>query len=301
MEVFSIKMTDGVELKGRVWKAEEEKAVLQIVHGASEYSLRYKTFAEWLIERGITVYALDNRGHGLNQTPETKKVYLAKGDGEKLATDVITLGEQIRKSHPGKPIYLLGHSMGSFIARAAAGLKNPYKKFVFSGSAYQSGLMVEAGSVLVRGIRFVKGNRSPSKMLDNLTFNNLRTSMKKKGYIKEDHEWLTTDEVQGNINRDDQVLGQKFSVGAYKALFDVIKQAHDLDTYKNTSKPILFITGSQDPVSQYGRTIGHLARRYRKYGGADVTVITYPGMRHEVLNEINREVVFQDVLEFLLS
>ena len=299
MEIFSIIMDDGTKLKGRCWTAEDEKSVLQIVHGASEYSLRYQDFAEWLAKKGVTVYALDNRGHGLNQAEGTEKVYLKGGDGYAIPKDILSLGEKIRTDHPGKRIALLGHSMGSFIARAAAGLPNPYDRFIFVGSSFQDPVVLKAGRALVKSIRLVKGNRSPSQVLDDMTFNSLRKSMRKKGLIKEDHEWLTTDTAQGEKNRDDKVLGQRFTVGAYRALFDLIDQAQDLDTFKNTDKPVLFLTGKDDPVSNYGKNIQKVARRLRKYGNDKVTEIYYPGMRHEVLNEKEREKVYQDVLEFI--
>lgn len=299
MEIFSIIMDDGTKLKGRYCKAEDEKAVLQIVHGASEYSLRYQDFAEWLAKRGITVYALDNRGHGLNQAEGTEKVYLRAGDGYAIPKDVLSLGEKIRTDHPGKKIVLLGHSMGSFIARAAAGRPNPYDRFIFVGTSFRDPIVLKAGKALVKSIRLVKGNRSPSQLLDDMTFNSLRKSMRKKGLIKEDHEWLTTDVAQGEKNRDDKVLGQRFTVGAYRALFDLIDQAQDLETIKNTNKPVLFLTGKDDPVSNYGKTIQKVARRLRKYGNNQVTEIYYPGMRHEVLNEKDREIVYQDVLEYI--
>lgn len=301
MEVFSLIMDDGTHLKGRFWKATDEKAVLQIVHGASEYSLRYQDFAQWLTERGVSVYALDNRGHGLNQTPGTDKVYMKAGDGYKIPKDVIALGERIARDHPDVEITLLGHSMGSFIARAVAGLPNPYDKYIFVGSAYQDPVVLKAGRALVRSIRLVKGNRSASKVLDDMTFNNLRKSMRKKGLIKDDHEWLTTDIAQGDKNRDDKVLGQKFTLGAYRTLFDLIKQAQDLDTIKNTQKPVLLLTGLQDPVSDYGKTVKRLARRYRKYGNPHVEEIYYEGMRHEVLNERNRQKVYQDTLHYIFN
>lgn len=153
----------------------------------------------------------------------------------------------------------------------------------------------------MRSIRLVKGNRSASKVLDDMTFNNLRKSMRKKGLIKDDHEWLTTDIAQGDKNRDDKVLGQKFTLGAYRALFDLIKQAQDLDTIKNTQKPVLLLTGLQDPVSDYGKTVKRLARRYRKYGNPHVEEIYYEGMRHEVLNERNRQKVYQDTLHYIFN
>lgn len=299
MEIFSIIMDDGTKLKGRCWIAEDEKSVLQIVHGASEYSLRYQDFAEWLTARGVTVYALDNRGHGLNQGPDTDKVYMKAGDGYAIPKDIISLGEKIKADHPDKEITLLGHSMGSFIARAAAGRPNPYDRFIFVGTSFQDPVVLRAGKALVKSIRLVKGNRSPSQVLDDMTFNSLRKSMRKRGLIKEDHEWLTTDVAQGDKNRDDEVLGQKFTVGAYRALFDLIDQAQDLNTIKSTDKPVLFLTGQDDPVSNYGKTIQKVARRLRKYGNDRVTEIYYPEMRHEVLNEIDREKVYQDVLEFI--
>lgn len=301
MELFSIVANDGTTLKGRYWPAEEELAVLQIVHGASEYSLRYQDFARWLSERGVSVYALDNRGHGLNQSPGTEMVYLQTGDGYRMPEDVIVLGERIRQDHPKKPIILLGHSMGSFIARAAAGLPNPYSKYIFVGTGFQDPLLLKGGRAIVKTIRLLRSNRSASKMLDDLTFNSLRKDMRKKGLIKEDHEWLTTDTAQGDKNRDDQVLGQKFSVGAYQALFDLIRQAQSLETLKQTKRPILFLTGEQDPVSQYGKTVRQLARRYRKYANTSVSEIYYPGMRHEVLNEAGRDKVYRDVLDFITN
>lgn len=299
MVIFSMIMDDGTKLKGRYWRAQNEKAVLQIVHGASEYSLRYQDFAQWLRERGISVYALDNRGHGLNQSSGTDKVYLKSGDGSKIPTDILALGEHIRKEHPNVPIYLLGHSMGSFIARAVAGMPNPYQKYIFVGSGFQDPVVLKAGKALVQSIRLVKGNRASSKVLDDMTFNNLRKDMRNKGIIKEDHEWLTTDATQGDKNRDDKVLGQKFTVGAYKALFDLIDQAQDINTIRNTKKPVLLLTGLDDPVSNYGKTVQQLARRFRKYGNDQVEEFYYPGMRHEVLNEANREIVYQDLLDFI--
>lgn len=301
MEIFSMIMDDGITLKGRYWPADNEIAVIQIVHGASEYSKRYTSVAEWLAEHGVSVYALDNRGHGLNQTPSTKEVYLEAGDGYRMPHDVIALGERIRADHPGKPFALLGHSMGSFIARVAAGLPNPYDKYIFSGTGFRDAFAVAGGKFLAKGVRLFKGDRSRSKLLDNMTFQNMRDDMKKKGIIKEDHEWLTSDVEHGDINRDDKVLGQKFTVGAYQAMVDLVGQSQDLAILKNTTKPVLILTGLLDPVGDYGRSVKKLARRLRKYGQGVVKENYYPNMRHEVLNEKDRLLVYQDVLDFIME
>lgn len=299
MQIFSLKMSDGKELKGRVWQAANEQAILQIVHGASEHSLRYEDFALWLAEQGITVYILDNRGHGLNQMQRESLVRLADDASERMPLDILELGERIRHKHAGVPMFLLGHSMGSFIARIAASMPNPYEKYIFVGTAYEPDALLAFGSRVARTLRRVKGRNATSKMLDNLTFNGLKKSMKKKGIIQEDMEWLSSDPDATLKNHQDSKLQQRFTVNAFVALFELMQYAQDKEVLEHTKKPVLFLSGKHDPTGDYTKAVKALAKRYREYTEAPINEHYYANMRHEVLNEKNKLQVYQDIEEFI--
>lgn len=301
MQIFSLEMSDGKVLKGRVWPAEHARAILQIVHGASEHSLRYEDFALWLNSQGITVYGLDNRGHGLNQKPEEHLVRLEDGAAQRMPLDIIQLGERIQEKHPGVPIYLLGHSMGSFIARLVASMPNPYEKYIFVGTAFQPEGLLTMGSRLTRVLRRLKGRNATSKVLDNLTFNALKTSLKKKGIIKEDMEWLSSDQEATKKNNKESKLQQRFTVNAFVALFDLMQGAQDKEVIKKTTKPVLFLSGKHDPTGDYTKAVKALAKLYRELTEVPVDEHYYKNMRHEVLNEIHKLEVYKDLEDFIFS
>lgn len=300
MEIFPFDRED-TQLKAFLFQSEEEKAVLQIVPGGAEHARRYSELAQWLCDRGITVYTMDNRGHGLSQKEGEDKVIIPLEDGDKLPGDVIALGEYIKENHEGK-LFLLGHSMGSFIARTAATRTNIYDGFFFVGSGKTSGAMLTFGKQLLRLLLLKNGPDAPSDRLDEMTFNKMKKEMMKKGLIEFGEQWLTSDPTKVLEIQSDPFMQQRFTLGAYNALFTVMETAQDTKAMKNIrpETPIYFLSGANDPLGGYGKYIRELADTYKKHSSSRVYADIYPGMNHEIHNEEEREDVYADILGIIL-
>lgn len=296
METFQFDRGDTV-LTAYLWKSPQEKAVLQIVHGAGEHARRYREMAQWLADRGITVYSFDNRGHGLSQKEGEEKVIIPMEDGAKLPGDVVALGEYIKEYHDGK-LFLLGHSMGSFIARAAATMTDIYDGFFFLGSGRTPAAMLLFGKRLVKILARRNGPNAISDRLDDMTFNSMKRELIKKGITEFEEQWLTSDPTKVLEIQSDPYMVQRFTLGAYNALYTVVQQAQDTKAMEKirADAPIYFLSGANDPLGGYGKKIGELVQLYKKHSPSRVISDLYPGMNHEIHNEEEREDVYADIL-----
>lgn len=301
MEMFKLDRGD-TQLQAYLFQSPEEKAVLQITHGAAEHARRYTEFAEWMAERGITVYTMDNRGHGLSQKEGEEHVIIAPKDANKLPEDVIALGEYIKERHEGK-LFLLGHSMGSYINRAAATMTQIYDAFFFVGSGLNPNALIKTAKQLVKIMIRAKGPNVPSDILDELTFNSFKKELMKMGITQSEEEWLTSDPKKLlEILSDPYMTDQRFTLGAYNALYHIVDAAHNVKAMKNIREnaPIYFLSGENDPVGRFGTGVRELGKLYRKYSKNKVYVDIYPAMNHEILNEEEREEVYKDILGIVI-
>ncbi len=301
MEMFKLDRGD-IQLQAYLFQSPNEKAVLQITHGAAEHARRYTEFAQWMADHGITVYTMDNRGHGLSQKEGEEHVIIPVQDGDKLPEDVIALGEYIKERHEGK-LFLLGHSMGSFINRAVATKTDLYDAFFFVGSGLQPNNLIKMARNLVKVMIKARGSDVPSNTLDELTFNSFKKELMKKGITQSPEEWLTSDPQKLlDILSDPYMTNQRFTLGAYNALYSVVAEAHDTKAMKNIREdaPIYFLSGENDPVGRFGSKVRELAKLYRRHSKSKVYVDIYPDMNHEILNEEEREEVYKDILGIIL-
>lgn len=275
---------DGVQIAFRVWPADEPRAVVQIVHGVGEHSGRYAALAADLNAARFTVYADDHRGHGLTGMRQWH------GDSRKLGRpghggvpaaerSVRRFTTLIRARHPGLPLVLLAHSWGSFIAQrlldedaaARPGRALPYAAVVLSGSAYRMPGWINAGD-LNAGFAGEGGTGS---------------------------EWLSRDPDIARLFAQDPLTTST----PLRTLFGLTGALRILGRPKAgqpSDLPLLLQVGGDDPVGGE-RSVRRLARAYRERGMTDVTVIVYPGARHEVYNEINRDEVVGDLLDWLAT
>ena len=278
------------------------KAVVQIIHGAAEHFARYGLFAEFLTQNGYAVVGCDILGHGLS-TDTYDYVHFGDRDGDKIAFESLLLTKDyIVKTFPKAHVYLLGHSMGSFLSPLLVRtVPDFYKKVVFSGATIASGFMINVGIVLARLIRIFKGPKHVSPLLQTMLIDSSHTRMRKDKLISGiNEEWLTKDKTIQDYYHNSQMCGQPFTVSANLALLTWLK---DANSHKNLLKlpkglPILFISGMCDPLSNYGAGIRATHAFLQKSGFTDVSMILYESDRHEVLNETDREKVYQDVLNF---
>lgn len=287
---------DKKELHYRYWPAEKEEKVLQIVHGASEHSGRYDEFARWMNEKGVSVYALDNRGHGMNGLAQGY-VHIDHEQWQKLPEDVLLLGERIKEETKKTP-YLLGHSMGSFIGRIVALSGADYKGFFFTGTAWEPQLKLKLSLVLTDGLIALHGVRYQDPLMERLTFEMYRLEMIKKKYTKSRYGWLTRDPAKIIEAEAEPALLERFSLGAFKSLLLLVQGAQDMRYLSNIKAPIHFLSGERDPVGGFTKSVNKVYKAY-KNGPVEVYRHIYSGMHHEILNEIGREEVYQDIFYYM--
>jgi alpha-beta hydrolase superfamily lysophospholipase len=300
---FTYRTDDEVEIFTYRWFPPADapvKAVVQIAHGMAEHAGRYARFAETLNAAGYAVYANDHRGHGRTAGDAGKIGYFADYDGWfKVAGDLMQLTAIIRENHPGVPVFLLGHSMGSFLVRTAiiqdaGGIAG----VILSGTGADPGLLGKVGLVLARAIGAVKGRRSPSPLLNALSFG---AFVKKFAPARTEFDWLSRDAAEVDKYIADPLCGGIFSAGFFSDLIDGLVFIHKP---KNIARvpvdlPLYLFSGARDPVGDDTRGVQKVVEAYRGAGIKDVTVRFYADGRHEMLNEINRQEVFADVIAWL--
>lgn len=281
----------------------EIKAVIQIIHGAAEHFARYGLFAEFLNQHGYLVIGCDILGHGLS-TETLDYVHFADKDGDILAYESILLvKEYIEEHYKGKDVYVLGHSMGSFLARKLI-LDFPdfYKKAVISGTAFTSKGLLSVGSFLIRVIRLFKGPKYISKLIQDMAIDSSQIKMRKDGLITGiNEEWLTRDTEIQQYYHNSNMCGQPFTIQANFDMMQWIKFINEKKNIANGNKtmPLLLISGDKDAVSNYGKEVEKLFHVMEDLGYENIHMKLYPDCRHEVLNELIKDEVYNDVLTFL--
>jgi alpha-beta hydrolase superfamily lysophospholipase len=277
--------------------------VVQIIHGASEHFARYGLFADFLNQEGYIVVGHDIIGHGLS-TQNLDYVHFADKNGDQIAfKSVVLVKEWIQKEYPHLPLILLGHSMGSFLARKMVlTFPNDYHKAIFSGSAAPSKLLIRFGKILTSLIRVFKGPKYVSKLVQDMSIDANQKKMRNDGIIGGDNEeWLTRDKAIQDYYKHSPMCGQPFTVQANHDMFQWILDVNQTKRIKkgNHHQPIFFISGSHDALSNYGIQIERFVNKLEKLGYDQVQYKIYPKYRHEVLNEIDKEVVYNDILDFI--
>ncbi len=297
---FTLKTPDGLDVFVYKWSPEAEikpKAVVQIAHGAAEHALRYERFARFLTDAGYLVYANDHRGHW--KTAGTReKAGIAGEDGwNAMVRDVRQLTEIIRQENPGLPIFFFGHSMGSLIAQQyMQHWGRDLKGVILSGTF---GALGDANAILamVEQEAQANGYDAPSAVFGSMFASfNQPFQPAKTGF-----EWLSRDEAEVQKYVDDPWCGFPFS---NRLVLDFFKGAQEIWKAENEAKipkdlPILIASGDQDPAGGNTVSVNMLVERYRGQGLKNITVKFYPGARHEILNEINRDEVHQDILNWM--
>ena len=300
---------DGTKLYLYKWSPEQSpKAVLHIVHGMAEHALRYKRLAERLTQAGIEVWAADQRGHGKTANLELNDPGRGGllghcGDSNSIAcvtADIHAVNAEIRKSKPNLPLFLLGHSWGSFLVQNYIEYSEEIKidGCILSGTKGPDGFLIKAGIPLMIVLSAFKGQRKGSRMAKsigdgayNKPFKPNRTSF----------DWLSRDEKEVDKFIQDPLCGFLCSSGFYRDLVKLLYNIHRSDALAriNRSLPVYVFSGSADPVGEMGKGPTLLVDAYRNHGMEDFEFVLYPGARHETLNETNREEVIENLLSWI--
>lgn len=300
---FTIPTSDDIELFCCKWflpDTDKIRGIIQLTHGMAEHILRYENFATFLVEHGYIVYGHDHRGHGRTAASEEDIGYFADKDGfQKVVADVKQVTDFIQKEHPHLPIILFGHSMGSFVARRYVQLFGPtLAGAIFSGTGGDPGLLGKFGKIVARAECRRKGRKTPSPLLDRLSFGNFNKQFRPN---RTKFDWLSRDEKQVDAYVADTLCGSIFTAGFFIDLFDgleIIHRGRELERIP-ASLPLFLISGKQDPVGDNGKAVRAVYEQYKHHGLENVTLKLYEDARHEILNETNREEVYADILKWI--
>lgn len=299
---FTFTSSDGTEINVYKWtpKEEEIKGIVQISHGMAETAIRYERFAKVLNQNGYIVYANDHRGHGNTAENIESLGYLGDNDGFNLLIgDIAKLSDIIREENGDLRIYLFSHSMGSFAAqRYIMDFKDKIDGLVLSGSNGEQGFTLNIARTIAKIEMLIRGRKGKSKLMNTLSFGAYNKKFKPE---KTGSEWLSRDEEEVKKYIEDPYCGTIFPTSFYYDFLESLQYIEDENNFKKIPKdlPILIISGEEDPVGDSGKGLKKLYNRYKEAGVKDLAIKLYPGARHEILNEINRNEVMDDVVNWL--
>lgn len=290
-EVKRLSCSDGKILVYRSWIPENlnVRAVLLIYHGMAEHSRRYDRFATYLNTLGIAVYAQDHRGHGMTASDDELGWFADKDGWFRVVQDGYELSLAIKENHPGKDLFLLGHSMGSFLARTTIVLHPAlYQGVIISGTSASKGLLGKVGRMIATSHARRKGGKEPDALMDKLSFGAFSKPFQPQ---QTNFDWLSRDTNEVRAYIDDPLCGFMCSSQFFVDLLDGIAFANNPEEIAKIPKtlPLLFISGGMDPVGDFGKGVNKAAGLYKAAGIEDLTVEIIPDARHELLNETNRD------------
>ena len=274
-------------ISGCQWLVKAPKGVVVISHGMAEHAERYDYFATKLNADNYSVYAINQLGHG-------DAIVDVKGHWEKngfydCVDNLDTLVKHVKKEFKG-PVFLFGHSMGSFIAQEY--IKRYGKNIdgvVLSGSA-KTGLLHKMGNLLAT--LSLKPLKEPNKFLDSLSFGSYNKNIKEP---RTKFDWLSRDTKQVDKYVADPLCGYCCTTGFFKGFMKGLSKLNKGVKEVPVKLPIYIMAGHDDPVGNYGKDVIALEKMYKDLGIKDVEMILYEGGRHEMLNEINRDEVIKNI------
>lgn len=277
------------------------KAIIQIAHGMAEHIDRYDTFARFLANNGFAVFADDHIGHGESVKTEYDLGYFGdnNSEGEAFIEDCKKLQDIAKEKYPDMPYFFFGHSMGSFIARKfSAKYGETLNGVVYCGTAPKNPAS-KVGLTLANFVAKVEGERHKSKLIDKISFMGYNKNTEKLSVF----DWLSRDREVVNKYIADSKCGFLFSARGYADLISLLDYVSSDEWYKAVPNklPIFMISGGMDPVGAYGKGVKAVAEQLRTTGHTDVTDKIYLYDRHEILNELDKDEVYQDVVDWLNS
>ena len=276
------------------------RAVVQIAHGIAEHIDRYRPFMEFLADNGFVAAGNDHLGHGKSiRVPEEQGFFAEKDGWWRVVDDMDKLHDIMSNEYPELPYVLFGHSMGSFLTLTYL-IKHPdkYDGVILSGTGHQSPALVLGGNAAASVMAKLNGAMGNGTKLDSLAFG---TYLNKIENPRTKFDWLSRDTEQVDKYIADPLCGFVGKIGLYRDMMQGIKFITDKKNIAqmNKEKPVYFMSGDGDPVGDYGKGVERAYKAFCDAGLHDVFMRLYPGGRHEMLNETNKEQVYQDILNWL--
>ncbi len=300
-ETFYLETSDGNRLAVHRWIPDgATKAVIQISHGMAEYAMRYERFAEEARARGFAVYAADHRGHGLTAGSLDRLGHLADEKGFfRVAEDQMELTDVIKTRHPDRSVILYGHSFGSFVAQwYLTRYAGKIDGCVLTGTRGPDFPLVAAGHLVARLACLRSKGRTPSRFLTQMSFG---ACNKRIPDARSENAWLSRDAEEVEKYDASPWSGFTCTAGFFRDMTEGLLSIHKKGEMAKIprSLPVFLAVGEGDPISNYGKTVKRLEKRYKALGLNAVSSRYYPEARHELLNEVNRDEVTRDILGWI--
>ncbi len=277
------------------------KAIIQLAHGMIDFVERYKGLADFLTGEGYIFAGNDHLGHGKSvASSEDYGFFASKGGADYVIEDLHTMNRHLRHTYTGVPVILLGHSMGSFIARLyAAKYPRTISALIIHGTAGPNALL-PIGKLLAATVSLFCGERHRSRMVASMAFAGYNSKFPKE---EGKNAWLTRDLSAIEGHDDDERSNFIFTVSGYRDLFRFLGRCNSKAWFKSFPKglPTLILSGSADPVGAYGKGPAYVYKHLLLAGCNNIEIKLYDGARHELFNETNKEEVFRDIALWLSS
>ncbi len=304
MTDFTFSSTDGVHsLHGMLWEPTDQPitAVLQIAHGVAEHIARYDDFARFLCGRGIAVVGHDHLGHGGSLADGDTPVYFGKGNTwHTVVDDLYALHLRIKERFAETPLFLMGHSMGSFLARSYL-IRYPgtVKGAIIMGTGWQPALTLRGGLLLAKTIARCSGADATSDLITKLAFGSYNKAFSP---ARTSCDWLSADEDNVDRYMEDPMCGADATAGLFAEMLTGIRFNQGKDNLRkmDIQAPVLLVSGSQDPVGNFGQGVKQTYAAFEQAGVKDLAIKLYDGLRHEILNEKSQQAeIYQDIAVWL--
>lgn len=276
--------------------------ILQIVHGMAEYIERYEETAEYLAGKGILVTGEDHLGHGKSVSEDVPFGYFCAQDPATVAVrDVHRLKKMTQEAYPGIPYVILGHSLGTFMLRNylfryGTGIQG----VILCGTGHTPQPLIRFGMLAAQIQRFIMGDKYVSGMLDKLAFGSY---LNKIPSPRTKYDWLATDEAVIDRYLADPLCGFGFTVNGFRTMFELIIRQNKASNLMKMPKelPVMFLSGADDPVGNYQKGVETVHGAFLAAGMQKVSLKFYENNRHEILNDPNREQVYEDIVSWILE
>lgn len=287
----------------------ETVAILQLVHGMQEHIERYSEFASFLTEKGFTVFGHDHIGHGDSvEKDEDRGIMHCKHPDDVMIDDMYANYGIIKEQFGDKPYFILGHSMGSYLLRKFLCVKasklEGVSGAIVMGTGTEADAAIAAGNILCNILMAVKGRDARSTFIRGLMFGGNYKKFDTTGQDAK-NSWLSKNEesVKAYFDPENKKDGCEFSLNGYSIL---LRSTWFDNRPKNLSRmnkdiPVIFVSGDQDPVGAMGEGVKRAYEKFAAAGVKDLSIKLYKGDRHEILNELDRQKVYEDLYEWMLA
>lgn len=300
----------GTKIHGVRWEDDGRSpiAVLQIVHGMQEHIERYDEFARFLADKGFAVFGHDHIGHGLSVADESELgIMHTDHPDDVMVEDMFTNYTIIKKEYPDIPYFILGHSMGSYLLRKYLCVKSSglsgVNGAIIMGTGTENSAAIAAGTMLCRLLMKVKGKDSKSDIIKALMFGNKYYRQFDLTGQRPEDSWLSknVENIMAFADPSNKKDGCEFSLNGYMVLLYATAYDNKMSNIRKMRKdiPVIFTSGECDPVGAMGKGVRCAYEKFKAAGVSDLSIRLYEGDRHEILNELDRDVVYNDLYDWM--